>query len=169
MFGGKTILKWREPRFLLRQHERELSLPQRLWFRHKAPFLGGLLIGAVIVATNGGLPENFREWQFALGLSLVMGLSFAFIYGLAALLPQHVYLMEKCVIRTHGESVERWNYDKIEKYEITELLLEDYRMRLLKIYKLDGDEIGFEISEDVTDQAIRKALDGKIGTTRIAA
>ena len=165
MTGGKTLLKWKEPREVWQHYKQHLSLPRRLWLQHRGPFLAGFVVGSVMVL-GAGLPDSPEELRRTLIAAPIacfgMGLFFTFIYGLLALTSPRVYLKEKCVMRSHGEDVERWDYADLERYEVEAVPVGERAVRVLTLRKRDGDAVRFEIAPSVSEREIHRALEGKL-------
>lgn len=121
----------------------------------------------VTYAYCGGVPDSpeklLRLMSIAPVICLGLGLFFVIIYGLAGLiLSPLVRVKEKCVMRSHGETNQVWKYTDLECYELQEMEVGKQTVLVFILHQRDGGVVSFEVSPDISEHEIHRAMDGRL-------
>lgn len=117
---------------------------------------------------TGGLPDSpetlLRLMSIAPVICLGLGLFFVMIYGFVGLiLSPLVRVKEECVMQSHDETNQVWKYTDLEYYELQEIEVgEQTVLVFIFLHQQGGGGVGIEVSPDISEYEIHRAMDGRL-------
>jgi len=160
---GKTLLKWKEPKTIIKLREKKLTFAKLLFQKHSLPFLSGFILFFILIILEAeSVPTSFSELMFLLIVSSIMGLVFVIIYGLLDLTSPRIYLKDNCIIRIHVEDVKQIKYSEIKGYDISDFVYENQHIGLFILEHIKNQRDYFEIDSAISGEKIDKVLENKI-------
>ena len=177
MFGGKTLLKWNDPRTLKSQEAHGVPLWKRVWGRKGVwtskwdpgftltfavlyicwGFLGHPLIdfGTGWAALIAELCLSALVW---LAVALIVAFPLSYLIDLA---PQPIQIRERAI--SHFGKSKRWPFTRLGAYSVQPLEAGKEHIRVLALYNHSGElKVGLEIAPEVSDEQIAEALRGRL-------
>ena len=152
-----TLLKWREPRKIIRWYRAQLSWGDRVRV-YRQPTIAGFLFVAFL-----DVVYLLRGFQFKVWIPLVggaaMAAAFCFVAWLGIVVPPEVRIRKGTITRRSATgSYEELSREELVRWEVTTVDAGPASVPVLVLVKTDGREIQIELPNSVSSSDLQSVL-----------